>query len=219
MNFWQEKFGYGDFSQAFDPKYGDPYPVPIVMATEETLKGYGTIVTDFDKEEVEIVPWPVQGWRKLCEDTGTLGGTLSGLFKYKWQGDLCTSVNEAVVEGNYVTGKLPKNVSPKNRTHVLVKDIGYHPDGSQMFYPQNGEAFVAILALPGDDLTLESFQAFYCDGSFGIHIHPNVWHQPLYPVADEAVFLNKQGAVQGYVSADTVKEFGKFLLLPLTKPQ
>lgn len=148
-----------------------------------------------------------------------MGGVRSGLFAYKWKGDLCTSVNEAVEEGNYVTGKLPKNVSPSNRTHVLVKDIGYHPDGSQVFYPKNGEAFVALLALPGDDLNLGSFKAFYCDGSFGIHIHPFVWHQPLYPVSDEAVFQDKQGAVHACVSADTVEEFGKFLLVPLKKPE
>ncbi|KAH3783220.1 hypothetical protein DPMN_161152 [Dreissena polymorpha] len=53
--------GYADHSDALDPKYGDPFPVPIVMATEETLKGYGTIVTNFDETKVEITPWPVKG--------------------------------------------------------------------------------------------------------------------------------------------------------------
>jgi hypothetical protein len=53
------------YDEAHDPKYGDPFPVPIVMATTETLKGYGRIVTDFENEEVEITPWPVQG-RYIC---------------------------------------------------------------------------------------------------------------------------------------------------------
>ena len=53
--------GYTSYADALDPKYGEPFPVPIVRATEETLKGYGRIVRDFDKEEVEITPWPVKG--------------------------------------------------------------------------------------------------------------------------------------------------------------
>ena len=53
--------GYASYDDALDPKYGDPFPVPIVKATEETLKGYGRIVRDFDKEQVEITPWPVKG--------------------------------------------------------------------------------------------------------------------------------------------------------------
>jgi len=53
--------GYVSYDDALDPKYGDPHPVPIVIATEETLKGYGTIVTDFDATKVEITPWPVKG--------------------------------------------------------------------------------------------------------------------------------------------------------------
>jgi len=53
--------GYVSYDDALDPKYGDPHPVPIVIATVETLKGYGTIVTDFDATKVEITPWPVKG--------------------------------------------------------------------------------------------------------------------------------------------------------------
>jgi hypothetical protein len=61
-----------------DPKYGEPYKVKLVVANEETLKGYGKIVTDFDKEEVEITPWPVNGWRKLYPGTGAMGGIVCG---------------------------------------------------------------------------------------------------------------------------------------------
>ena len=53
--------GYASYDDALDPKYGDPFPVHIVKATEETLKGYGRIVRDFDKEQVEITPWPFKG--------------------------------------------------------------------------------------------------------------------------------------------------------------
>lgn len=59
--------GYASYDDALDPKYGDPFPVPLVVANEETLKGYGKIVTDFEKEEVEITVWPQKGWRPICE--------------------------------------------------------------------------------------------------------------------------------------------------------
>ncbi|XP_052226178.1 uncharacterized protein LOC127841397 [Dreissena polymorpha] len=210
--------GYADHSDALDPKYGDPFPVPIVMATEETLKGYGTIVTNFDETKVEITPWPVKGWRPLFSGTGDSGGEISGEFLYKWTGEYCTALNKAV-DGDYVTGRLPGNVSPNNRSHVLVREANYHPDGDQVFFPTKKEPFVALLALPGDDIKLEDFVAFYFDGSFGFQIHADIWHQPLYPVSDEAVFLGKQGAVHACVVVDTAKEFGKYLLVPLTPPE
>lgn len=49
------------YEDALDPKYGEPFPVRIVMATAESLEGYGRIVTNFENEKVEITPWPVQG--------------------------------------------------------------------------------------------------------------------------------------------------------------
>ena len=59
---------YASYADALDSKYREPFPVPVVKATEETLKGYGRIVRDFDEEKVEISPWPVKGkyltWRK-----------------------------------------------------------------------------------------------------------------------------------------------------------
>lgn len=210
--------GYGNYTDAHDPKYGDPFPVPIVMATKETLKGYGTIVRDFDACKVEITPWPVKGPRPLCPGTGTLAGECSGDFVYRWDGDQLTAVNNAV-GGDYVTGRLPKNVSPNNRTHVLAREANYHPDGGQVFFPKDGDAFVALLALPGDDIKPENFVAFYFDGTFGVQIHADIWHQPVYPIGDEAVFLGKQGAVHACVVVDTAEEFGKYLLVPLSKPE
>ena len=158
------------------------------------------------------------GWRKLDPGTGVHGGEATGNFTYKWVGNQCTAVNEAVDSGDYVTGRLPSNVSPSNRTHVLVREANYHPDGGQIFYPSDGDPFVALLALPTDDIKLEDFTAFYFDGSFGVQIHADIWHQPVYPVNDQATFLGKQGAVYACVVVDTVKEFGKYLLVPLRRP-
>ncbi|XP_021354445.1 uncharacterized protein LOC110450955 isoform X2 [Mizuhopecten yessoensis] len=207
--------GYACYDDVHDQKYDRPHPVPLVIANVNTLKGYGTIVTDFEKTEVEITPWPVNGWRKLCSSTGSGGGIVSGEFIYKWEGDLCKAVNKAV-GGDYVTGRLPPEADTKDRTCVLTREANYHPDGGQVFFPQNGDAFVALLALPGDDVKPEDFLAFYFDGSFGVQIHAKIWHQPVYPVNDDAVFLGKQGAVHACVAVDTVDEFNRYLLVPLT---
>ena len=85
-----------------------------------------------------------------------------------------------------------------------------------MFYPRDGDPFIALLALPTDDIKLEDFRAFYFDGTFGVQIHADIWHQPVYPINDQATFLGKQGAVYACVVVDTVEEFGKYLLVPLT---
>ena len=153
----------------------------------------------------------------MCSGTGINGGTVSGNFTYKWEGDTCFSANAAVSVANFI-GRLPSNVSPSNRTHVLVREANYHPDGGQIFYPKDGGAFVALLALPTDDIKLEDFRAFYFDGTYGLNIHANVWHQPMYPINDEMTFIGKQGAIYACVDMDTVKEFGRYLLVPLTPP-
>ena len=44
----------------------------------------------------------------------------------------------------------------------------------------------------------------------GIHIDTNVWHQPVYPIGDEATFYGKQGAVHACVAYDSVEEHGKW---------
>jgi ureidoglycolate hydrolase len=98
---------------------------------------------------------------------------------------------------------------------VLVREANAHPDGGQVFFPKSKEAFVALLAPPGDEVHVEDFKAFYFDGSCGLQIFPDVWHQPLYPVCDEASFLGKQGAVHACKLFDSVVEFGKWMRVPL----
>ena len=68
------------------------------------------------------------------------------------------------------TGRLEKGADPHNRKFVLTREANYHPDGGQVFFPVTKEPFVLLLALPGDDIKLEDFVAFYCDGSCGVQI-------------------------------------------------
>ena len=67
-------------------------------------------------------------------------------------------------------GRLEKGANPHNRKFVLTREANYHPDGGQVFFPVTKEPFVLLLALPGDDIKLEDFVAFYCDGSCGVQI-------------------------------------------------
>jgi hypothetical protein len=144
--------GSPSYDDAHDPKYRKPYKVPMVVASDETLKGYGKIVRDFDKEEVEITPWPVSGSRKLYPGTGAMAGIMGGEFVYTWEGDVCKALDDDDAN-HYITGRLPADMKYDNRTYVLVREANYHPDSGQVFYPRDHDPFVALLALPGDDIS------------------------------------------------------------------
>ena len=77
--------------------------VPLVRATPESLAGYGEIVRDPKAHPVEIVPWPLAGWRRLDAGTGIEGGTTEGIFTCEWRGNELLGRNDAV-GGHYVIG-------------------------------------------------------------------------------------------------------------------
>ncbi len=77
--------------------------VPLIEATEENLKGYGCLVDDPDRFEIEIVRWPAPGWRPVDQGTGDEGGVVEGIFHGIWTGDVLMGRNEAV-GGEYVLG-------------------------------------------------------------------------------------------------------------------
>jgi ureidoglycolate hydrolase len=97
---------------------------------------------------------------------------------------------------------------------VREATCNYHPDSGQVFYPRDHDPFVALLALPGDDIKSEDFVAFHFDGSFSVQIHADIWHQQVYPISDRAVFLGKQGAVHAHANIDTANEWGIYLSVP-----
>jgi hypothetical protein len=194
--------------------------VPLVRASPESLAGYGVLVDDHRDVAIEIVPWPVQGWRPLDAGTGSEGGTVSGTFDFWWQGELLYGRNQAV-DGRYLLGwsRDPGEASAETtnpeRSHLLHWHANYHPDGGQLFFPLDGCPFVTMMAPPGDDLEPESFTAFYCDGSQGLYIHPGVWHEAIIPLRDRGRFYDEQGRVHGRVSCNFAQEFGVFLSVPL----
>ena len=196
------------------------HEVPLIRATDSSLKGYGQLVTDPSQFEIEITRWPQQGWRPIDEGTGDEGGFVEGTFRCDWRGDVLYGENEAV-KGNYVLGwsadpqsaQTDRQTTPRDQ--VLLWHMNYHPDGGQLFFPLDGQPFIVPAALPGDNLTPDKVVAFWSDGRAGIYIHAGIWHEGVFPVGDTGRFLDRQGAVHARVSADIGKEFGVYLSCPL----
>lgn len=206
---------------------------PLVIATPETLVGYGRIEKDFKTAHVDIVPWPVSGKRPLVPGTGNEGGYAEDVFEMFRKGDIQYARNKAI-NRFYITGWFsdPATASTEVATYkkdgsaeslpsfIYTHEANYHPDGGQLFFPKTpNAAFVLLLAKPGDDVQPQDFVAFYCDGSFGVQILPGVWHQPAFPLEDNVVMDNRQGKVHACVSVDFITEFGAYVTVPLRRPQ
>lgn len=200
------------------------HEVRLIRATAESVREYGCLVDDPASFDIEIVRWPAQGWRPIDEGTGDEGGFVEGVFQCDWQGDILYGANEAV-NGNYVLGWStdPQTAATKQQTaprdQVLLWHMNYHPDGGQLFFPLDNKPFIVPVALPGDDLKPEHVVAFWCDGSKGLYIHPNIWHEGIFPVEDKQRFLDRQGRVHARVSCDIGREFGVYLACPLRTDQ
>ncbi len=195
------------------------HQVPLIEATDDSVADYGCLVEDPEGFNIEIVRWPAQGWRPVDEGTGDEGGAVEGVFHSEWQGPVLRGKNDAV-GGDYILGWScnPEDIEladTMSQAQVLLWHMNYHPDGGQMFYPLDGKPFVVPVALPGDDLTLEKIVAFYCDGSRGLYIHPNIWHEGVFTCSGKQSFLDRQGRVHARVSCNIAQEFGVFLQVPL----
>ncbi|MFT5221507.1 MAG: ureidoglycolate lyase [Planctomycetota bacterium] len=208
-----------------NPEVPDALPwhdVPVVLATAESVSDYGCLVDDANDFNIEICQWPAQGWRRIDADTGDEAGFVEGIFHSEWQGQLLRGRNDAV-DGDYVLGWSTNpgsaDVSATDvPERVLLWHLNYHPDGGQLFFPVEKKPFLVPVALPGDDLKLDDIIAFYCDGSQGLYIHPNIWHEGVFPISSQQSFRDRQGRVHARVSCNIAQEFGVFLNVPFTRP-
>ena len=210
-----------DYLNPSIPENLEKVEIPVVTASMETFKDYGCLVDDPDQFEIEIVPWPAAGWRPVDEDTGDEGGVREGTFVSQWKGDVLYGRNTAV-DGHYILGYSTDPIdADESHTNdpekLMLWHANYHPDGGQLFFPLDKLPFVIPLALPGDDVKPQDFVCFYCDGSKGVYIHPNIWHEGVFPVKGEQRFLDRQGAVHARVSVDFAREFDCLLEVPLTQ--
>ena len=193
-----------------------------IVATNESLKGYGCLVAkeDYQNFPVEIVRWPKPNGRSVDVGTGDEAGTKEGIFDFWWEGQVLFGRNNAVKDEYLLGWSVNPAEADKNDTsqqlpeRVLLWHANYHPDGGQLFFPIDGSPFVTPLALPGDDITPEKFINFYFDGTQGLYIHPNIWHEGIFPMARKAHFFDKQGSIHARVSVNFANEFGVFLEVP-----
>lgn len=195
------------------------HTIPVVKATSELLEGYGHLVEYPDQYEIEITRWPAQGWRPVDEDSGNEGGITKGIFTCRWEGQILYGHNEAV-NGKYILGyganpERADETSPDPPQKILLWHANYHPDGGQLFFPLLNKPFLVPLAKPGDDITPDQFVCFWFDGSCGLYIHPNVWHEGVFAIEGSHRFLDRQGAVHARVSVDFAKEFNCLVEIPL----
>ena len=198
--------------------------IPLIEATNQNLKGYGYLVNDFDQCEIEIVTWPKQGWRNIEEGTGNEGGTTEGPFETWWEEGILYGRNTAVEhkgeydkDGRYLLGyssdpdDFSYHLTNEDPSQIYIWHVNYHPDGGQLFFPEGNKPFISPLALPGDDIQPDNFKAFYFDGSQGLYLHPNIWHEGVFSTKGRATFKGKQGKVHARVSIDLLKEFRSYL--------
>jgi ureidoglycolate lyase len=217
------EFDPGDMSYTPTTGVRRMHETPLVAAAESSLSGYGALVDDPKNFPIEIARWPAQGWRPIDANSGNQGGVTEGVFEFWWKGETLFARNNAVGD-SYLFGwsNWPEEATNTGaasvRERALIWRANYHPDGGQLVYPMHGESFVVPLALPGDDVSPDKFVTFWCDGTRGLYIHPNVWHGAFVPLADHAEFLDRQSRVHARVSVDFPAEFGCYLAAPLRRP-
>ena len=198
--------------------------IPLIKATNDSLKGYGYLIDSYEDSDIEIVTWPKQGWREIDKGTGNEGGATEGSFDTWWDGSTLYGQNNAVQhnseyekDGKYILAHsthpeaLIKNQDYKTPNEIYLWHVNYHPDGGQLFFPTKPGIFMSPLALPGDDIKIEDFKAFYFDGEKGLYIHPNIWHEGVFPTQKKSSFMGRQGKIHARVSVNLKKEFNKYM--------
>ena len=187
-----EKFQFTseNFRRPSLPKGLKVIHVPLTLATEDSLKGYGRLVRSLDeftceKKNFEITPWPTLGWRTLDPGTGDEAGTTEGHFEVSWDGERFMGRNLAIASSNNVyldgIGVHPDVLAEKERggegegenekergegegsgKNIYLWMSDYHPDGAQLFWPIKPISFAVALgpATCGDDVTPSDMRAF-----------------------------------------------------------
>ena len=79
------------------------HEVPLIRATDTSVKGYGCLVDDPESFEIEIVRWPQQGWRPIDEAPATKAAGSRARSTATGRATCCMAENEAV-NGHYVLG-------------------------------------------------------------------------------------------------------------------
>ena len=204
------------------------YEVPIIKATETSIKDYGKFVYNFENEKVINKVWPKPIELLLNEDgtykytrtvdnnTGDEALPTIGVFKSYYSNNYCYSTNTSVRNGEYIIGVKPE--IEKYTNNIYTREMNYHLCGGQIIKNREKIPFLLLLSKANDFIKPEDCYLFHFDGSCGFQIYPNIWHQPLYPIIGENIECitdNSQCSVHSCVSCDFVNEFNTLLQIKI----
>ena len=96
--------------------------IPLIKATNETLKGYGYLIDSYENSDIEIVTWPKQGWREIDKGTGNEGGSTEGSFDTWWDSSILYGQNNAVLS-------LAGDINTDEAKEIVTKYFGDIPPG------------------------------------------------------------------------------------------
>jgi len=90
-------------------------------------------------------------------------------------------------------------VSLPFRIEIMEK----HPLGSQAFFPLHNRPFPLVVALPSEQLDIDSIQGFITNGEQGINLHRGVWHHYQITLEETADYLviDRSGPGENLVEA------------------
>jgi len=197
--------------------HSDTHQVPLIPLNEETAAGLGVLIRSIDEAEIAQRPWNPYGSRPVT--SGGHGETVEGPFDIFWKGEMMFSQNNAVNRRDLLgwhvdPSEAREDRQPVDRTRLLVDEVNYHDDGGQAFIAP-GVPTVFLLAPPGDDVTPDQFRAIYSDGTYGMNMHPGVWHTAPLCLTEHATYDNRQGSIHATVGLWARDEWGLLLDVPL----
>ena len=167
--------------------------------TDESLKGYGEIVRDPYKHRIEIVPWPLGRLapaRCRHRHRGRHDRRHLRLRMARQRASWAATRRWAVTMSSaFASCRRRRNV-PAWRWARAAFSCGIAttiPTAASSSGQIDGQPFVVPVAKAGDDLKPETFVAFWSDGSFGIYIHPGIWHEGVFPVDADRPLLRQAG--------------------------
>uniref|UniRef100_A0A0G4I2M6 Uncharacterized protein n=1 Tax=Chromera velia CCMP2878 TaxID=1169474 RepID=A0A0G4I2M6_9ALVE len=144
------------------------FVVPVLEATEDTVKPYGNLFSDFESEPCRLTKWPQKFWRPV--EDGVSGGVAEGAFTAEWTRDgVLEAANSAITTCSHDGGRdvytygwlrgrdaasaatLPLEAAlPSPPCAFIWTEINYHACGSQSFFCAD-QHLVLLVAKVGED--------------------------------------------------------------------
>ena len=99
--------------------------IPLIKATNDSLKGYGYLIDSYEDSDIEIITWPKQGWREIDDGTGNEGGATEGSFDTWWDGSTLYGQNNAVQHNSEYEKDDKYILAHSTHPEALIKNQDY----------------------------------------------------------------------------------------------